>query len=677
MDCSMVSSTEVIDSHEEFKSPENTVVISGSYGSVITKKSFDANDPSSVAFKVFRSHVGELSVGMVRELAVHALLAEQLDDCENSGLVVARECLMMRNPYTQRLLEGHRAASGGSSGEDRKMPTPAVLLMPRFQCTGHTLAGRLSMADVQFVLRKCLQGLAKLHCMGLLHRDIKPANILIKLDSRRRKVVDAVLCDYGLVKADCMRGASAAPLAPPPLAPPPLAAPPLAAPSAAPPQQCFLMTGEVYTDPYRPPEVLLRDRPYSFPADIWALGMSVLHMASGHFIHWTRDELEIADYVFAIFGTPETQQAAGISTYDPSRYRKRSRCGGDRMVDGEREAALHQWLGCMASSRSAKSLIMDMLAVNPGHRITALQALEHPFFSELRAAHHPMTRRSHHQLRAAHHPGSPPPHPPAAATSFFSSARFPQTLWRTKDVVLTLPRPEDLAHLRSMVEDGQVSLSAAYLALELALGRERFVEAIESDVGKHFASAHDLVFPACLSIANSLCDTETIPLKDIVPARIEKTVSPRLLMFGIHAILAATSCSLFRSTLANYAPEDPHDAKVHSQLLWSIMDSAVSCPGVRGHVAAMALVRFVSHAADDVSPSSSFSSTKVSFLAHVSLALALIPKGSSSLGALWARYLRLREEAFSGTCASVQAAITSMRGPEAASRGSPLAPPCS
>jgi len=96
----------------------------------------------------------------------------------------------------------------------------------------------LSNEHIQFFIYQILRGLKYLHSREILHRDLKPRNILVNSNC------DLRICDFGLAKLSNE----------------------LSGPSSS------AMTDYVATRWYRPPEVILGSKTYSFAVDIWAVG---------------------------------------------------------------------------------------------------------------------------------------------------------------------------------------------------------------------------------------------------------------------------------------------------------------------------------------------------------------------------------------------------------------------
>jgi len=122
-----------------------------------------------------------------------------------------------------------------------------VLQTARYDCSLETYrrnAAPLPPPACQFVFAQICAGVAAAHAAGVMHRDLKPGNILL-----RTCLPEVVVADWGLARA-----AADAPTA-------------------------DMLTGEVVTTWYAPPEVLQRTAAgYSFPADVWSLGIILLEL---------------------------------------------------------------------------------------------------------------------------------------------------------------------------------------------------------------------------------------------------------------------------------------------------------------------------------------------------------------------------------------------------------------
>jgi hypothetical protein len=104
--------------------------------------------------------------------------------------------------------------------------------------------GRVPEGVLAAITSRLLQGLAHLHASHTVHRDIKPANILMSTAG------DAKLSDFGISAFVDNTVA-----------------------------QCHTFLGTVtYMSPER-----INGQPYSFPADVWALGLSLLECATGRY----------------------------------------------------------------------------------------------------------------------------------------------------------------------------------------------------------------------------------------------------------------------------------------------------------------------------------------------------------------------------------------------------------
>jgi cyclin-dependent kinase 1 len=200
-------------------------------------------------------------------------------------------------------------------------------------CSGH-----LSPALVKSYLLQMLRGLAYCHARGVMHRDLKPQNMLVTRDGRLK------LADFGLARAFC-----------PPIRP---------------------LTHEVVTLWYRPPEILLGSQTYAPPMDLWAIGTIFVEMITKRPLFPGDSEIDQLYKIFRQLGTPNETVWPGCSqlqdwnTAFPIWYKTPfSQTIMDNLAP--------------ADVRSATELLEAFLFYNPKDRITAKEALCHPYFDDL------------------------------------------------------------------------------------------------------------------------------------------------------------------------------------------------------------------------------------------------------------------------------------------------------
>lgn len=219
--------------------------------------------------------------------------------------------------------------------------------------------GGLPLPKVRSFLLQILQGVAHIHRGGYFHRDMKPENLLYKRDnSGERETLK--IADFGLVKE--LRSNTA--------------------------------TEYVSTRWYRAPELLLQDKSYSAPIDVFAVGAIAFEMLSGQPLFPGSNERDQLLRVFSVLGTP-TQQSwpEGVARLQHLRL-----AAGLPPTMAKDLTKL-----CPKMTPTLSDLLAKMLELNPRDRVTAAMALQHPFF-------------------AAENAMSAPPPPAATAASFLSRA---------------------------------------------------------------------------------------------------------------------------------------------------------------------------------------------------------------------------------------------------------------
>mmetsp|Transcript_26425 Transcript_26425/g.57942 ORF Transcript_26425/g.57942 Transcript_26425/m.57942 type:complete len:309 (+) Transcript_26425:293-1219(+) len=196
----------------------------------------------------------------------------------------------------------------------------------------------LDMPILKSFLHQLLMGVAYCHHHRVLHRDLKPPNLLINREGQLK------LADFGLARAFGI------------------------------PVRSY--THEVVTLWYRAPDVLMGSRKYSTPVDIWSIGCIFAEMVNGRPLVAGTSESDQLDRIFRLLGTPTPQMypdivnlpefSPDLPQYPPPR-------------------------GNIASlvpklDPQGVNLLEQMLQYDPGRRISAQRALEHPFFAGINAA---------------------------------------------------------------------------------------------------------------------------------------------------------------------------------------------------------------------------------------------------------------------------------------------------
>jgi len=193
----------------------------------------------------------------------------------------------------------------------------------------------LSPMLVKSYLYQLLQAIAFCHRHRILHRDLKPQNILID----RHGVLK--VADFGLARAFGV------------------------------PLRTY--THEVVTLWYRAPEILLGGKQYSTPVDIWAIGCIFAEMVTRKPLFPGDCEIDQLFRIFRLLGTPDEAQWSGVSQlrdYKTTFPKWNPKDLADVFPDLE---------------PAGIDLLETMLAYEPGKRISALEAMKHVYFDDLKA----------------------------------------------------------------------------------------------------------------------------------------------------------------------------------------------------------------------------------------------------------------------------------------------------
>ncbi|XP_023688041.1 cyclin-dependent kinase 4 [Paramormyrops kingsleyae] len=181
---------------------------------------------------------------------------------------------------------------------------------------------------IRDLMHQLLHGLAFLHSNCVLHRDLKPENILV---TSRGQVK---LADFGLARI----------------------------------YSCHMaLTPVVVTLWYRAPEVLLQAS-YATPVDIWSTGCIFAEMFRRKPLFCGDSEVDQLRKIFDVIGLPSEEEWPPDVTLSRCLF---SLCGPCPITDCVPEI-----------SHQGADLLKEMLTFDPLRRISALNALEHPYFQE-------------------------------------------------------------------------------------------------------------------------------------------------------------------------------------------------------------------------------------------------------------------------------------------------------
>lgn len=186
---------------------------------------------------------------------------------------------------------------------------------------------------VKSYLYQLINGIAYCHAHRILHRDLKPQNLLIDRKGSLK------LADFGLARAFGI------------------------------PVRHY--THEVVTLWYRAPEILLGARKYSTPVDIWSIGCIFAEMVSRTPLFPGDSEIDQLHKIFMALGTPTEEMWPGVTELP------------------DHKPTFPKWppksiaLTVSKLDPKGQDLLSKMLTYNPAQRITAKDALNHPYFDDL------------------------------------------------------------------------------------------------------------------------------------------------------------------------------------------------------------------------------------------------------------------------------------------------------
>lgn len=187
----------------------------------------------------------------------------------------------------------------------------------------------------QYIIYQVLKCLKFMHSANLLHRDLKPSNLLLNSECHVK------VADYGLARSLDTKEADQTPI----------------------------LTDYVATRWYRAPEILLGSNKYTKGVDMWSLGCILAELLLGKPVFPGTSTLNQLDRVMEVIGRPTQDDIDAIDCplaqtmleslppTKPKRLRDIFPTASDDSLD----------------------LLKSLLHFNPHKRLTAEQALRHPY----------------------------------------------------------------------------------------------------------------------------------------------------------------------------------------------------------------------------------------------------------------------------------------------------------
>ena len=233
----------------------------------------------------------------------------------------------------------------------------------------------LTMIHKKYIFYQLLSALQYIHANNIAHRDLKPANILLS------ELSDVKLCDFGLARvlfdnthckspASNKLGKSDSNITHAPCSV-----------NTDVHLDEFELTEYIITRWYRPPEVLLVSS-YNTSVDIWSAGCILAEIILGYPLFKGSDFMEQLLAITQLISIPESEEVSTFINFTDSRKLLEKLKNKQKLFVVDTFTNLSNAFPDI--EREGIDLLEKMLRMNPNKRITAEEAMKHPFFDILK-----------------------------------------------------------------------------------------------------------------------------------------------------------------------------------------------------------------------------------------------------------------------------------------------------
>uniref|UniRef100_A0A8U7N1L8 mitogen-activated protein kinase n=1 Tax=Corvus moneduloides TaxID=1196302 RepID=A0A8U7N1L8_CORMO len=208
------------------------------------------------------------------------------------------------------------------------------LVMPYMRTDLQKIMGHeFSDEKIQYLVYQMLKGLKYIHSAGIVHRDLKPSNLAVNEDCQLK------ILDFGLAR-----------------------------------QADAEMTGYVVTRWYRAPEVILNWMHYNQTVDIWSIGCIMAEMLTGKTLFKGKDYLDQLTQILKVRGHPGEDFLEKLEDKAAKSYIKSL----PKIPKKDLSVLFPK------ANPQAVDLLDKMLQLDVEKRLTATEALAHPYFDQFR-----------------------------------------------------------------------------------------------------------------------------------------------------------------------------------------------------------------------------------------------------------------------------------------------------
>uniref|UniRef100_A0A8C1LHS5 mitogen-activated protein kinase n=1 Tax=Cyprinus carpio TaxID=7962 RepID=A0A8C1LHS5_CYPCA len=190
---------------------------------------------------------------------------------------------------------------------------------------------KLTDDHVQFLIYQILRGLKYIHSADIIHRDLKPSNLAVNEDCELK------ILDFGLARLTDDE-----------------------------------MTGYVATRWYRAPEIMLNWMHYNMTVDIWSVGCIMAELLTGRTLFPGTDHINQLQQIMRLTGTPPASLISRMPSHEARNY-----------INSLSYMPKRNFADVFVGANPmAVDLLEKMLVLDTDKRITASQALAHPYFAQ-------------------------------------------------------------------------------------------------------------------------------------------------------------------------------------------------------------------------------------------------------------------------------------------------------